>query len=131
MLARLHSDMSAREWEETLLRLIALPEPYVGFLAFDVAGRPVGMIDARIRNFAEGAPSLTAPYVEDLWVDPQNRRHGVARRLLEAVEDWAREQGHGWLGSDARLDNHDSQDWHAAAGFEECERLVVFGKPLR
>jgi aminoglycoside 6'-N-acetyltransferase I len=131
MLERLHSDMSAREWEETLLRLIALPEPYVGFLAFDAAGRPVGMIDARIRNFAEGAPDLCAPYVEDLWVDPQNCRHGVARLLLEAVEDWAREQGRGWLGSDARLDNDESQDWHVAAGFEECERLVVFGKPLR
>jgi aminoglycoside 6'-N-acetyltransferase I len=131
MLARLHSEMSAREWAEELAKLVSLPDPYVGFFALDEAGNPIGMIDLRIRNFAEGAPDLGAPYVEDLWVEPEYRRRGVARLLLESVENWAREQGYRWLGSDARLDNEESQHWHLAAGFAEQERLVVFGKPLR
>jgi len=131
MLAQLHGDMSIGEWEAELEKLVALPEAYVGFMAFDEGGNPIGMIDARLRNFAEGAPELSAPYVEDLFVDPSHRRQGVARLLLEAVENWARGQGYRWLASDARIDNEESRDWHLAAGFGEQERLVVFGKPLR
>jgi aminoglycoside 6'-N-acetyltransferase I len=130
MLGRLHPDLVVSEWEAELARLIALPDPYVGFLAFTAGGDPIGMIDVRVRNYAEGAPDLAAPYVEDLWVDPDYRRSGVAARLLKTVEDWGRSQGFTWLGSDARLDNRESHDWHRASGFEETERLVVFGKPL-
>jgi aminoglycoside 6'-N-acetyltransferase I len=130
MLARLHPDMTAPEWEGELAKLVALPEPYVGFIAFTDEGQPIGMIDARERNYAEGAPNLRAAYVEDLWVDPGHRRRGVARLLFEKVEGWARDQGFDWLGSDARLDNDESHSWHRASGFAETERLVVFGKPL-
>jgi aminoglycoside 6'-N-acetyltransferase I len=130
MLARLHPDMTAAEWEAELATLIELPEPYVGFLAFTQVAEPIGMIDARVRNYAEGAPALRAPYVEDLWVMPEHRGRRVAKQLLQAVEQWARCEGHEWLGSDARLDNETSHAWHSAAGFEEVERLVVFGKPL-
>jgi aminoglycoside 6'-N-acetyltransferase I len=131
MLACLHPEQSAADFEAELAVLTKLPEPYVGFLAFSDAGEPIGMIDARVRNYAEGAPDLSAAYVEDLWVDPQHRRHGVAARLLKAVEAWALEQGHCWLGSDALIENKESHAWHRSAGFEEVERIVVFGKPLR
>jgi aminoglycoside 6'-N-acetyltransferase I len=129
MLARLHGS-SAAEFEAELVQLTALPEPYLGFLAFDEGGSPIGMIDARVRNYAEGAPNLRAAYVEDLWVEPEHRRSGVARSLLAAVETWAVDQGLDWLGSDTQEDNQLSQSWHAAAGFAEVERIVIFGKPL-
>ncbi len=130
MLAALHEDASVGECAAELETLTRLSDPYVGFLAFTDEGEPVGMIDARVRNYAEGAPQLRAPYVEDLWVDPSYRRSGVAKRLLEAVEAWAVERGFDWLGSDARIDNDRSHQWHRSMGFEETERLVVFGKPL-
>ena len=128
MLARLHTDQSAKEFERELAD--SLHEPFVGFLAFNDDGEPAGMIDATIRSYAEGAPNLRAAYVEDLWVEPGYRRAGVARELLAAVEQWARDQGLDWLGSDALLDNGVSHAWHSAAGFDEIERIVVFGKPL-
>ncbi|HVU30097.1 MAG TPA: GNAT family N-acetyltransferase [Sphingomicrobium sp.] len=130
MLARLHGDMGRDEWEAALAGFVELPQPYVGFIAFSDSGEAVGMIDLRVRNYAEGAPELVAPYVEDLWVEPVYRRQGVATRLLEAAEQWARSEGFNWLGSDARLDNLESHHWHRSAGFTETERLVVFGKPL-
>ena len=131
MLAELHDDLSAEEFEREIARVTSLPEPYVGFLAFTDSGEPVGMIDARVRNYAEGAPNLAAAYVEDLWVAAEHRGSGVATALLEEVERWAREQGLDWLGSDATIDNQASHGWHRASGFEEIERLVVFGKPLK
>ena len=130
MLARLHRDQSSEEFEREFTRLTSLSEPYVGFLAIGDNGEPIGMIDARVRNYAEGAPDLSAAYVEDLWIEPGHRRKGVAKRLLAAVEEWARRQGHNWLGSDARLGNSESHAWHRSAGFQEIERLVVFGKRL-
>jgi aminoglycoside 6'-N-acetyltransferase I len=130
MLARLHPGETQAEFEEELHRLTQLPEPYVGFLAYSDEGEPIGMIDARVRNYAEGAPDLRAAYVEDLWVEPKARRSGVALALLAAVEDWARSQGLNWIGSDTWPDNRESCGWHSAAGFAEIERLVVFGKPL-
>ena len=130
MLASLHPDLCYNELLSELPALVALDEPYVAFLALDQESRPVGVIDARVRNYAEGSPELRAAYVEDLWVEPHVRRRGVAAALLHEVEQWARAQGVQWLGSDTTPDNLESASWHAAAGFTEVERLVVFGKPL-
>ena len=116
MLSRLHTDLCAAEFEDELARFADLPQPYVGFLAFTDDGEAIGMIDARERNYAEGAPNLSAAYVEDLWVEPDHRRQGVAALLLQAVERWAREEGFDWLGSDARLDSDEKARglWKAA-----------------
>ncbi len=89
------------------------------------------MIDTRVRNYVEGSPELRAAYIEDLWVEPECRRTGVAKLLLSAVESWARDEGMTWLGSDTPPDNLKSQDWHLATGFDLIERLVVFGKRLK
>ena len=129
-LAKLHSEQSAAEFEKELAVVTALPEPYVAFLAFTDDGQAIGMMDATVRNYAEGAPNLRAAYVEDLWIEPKYRRLGAGKQLLRAVEGWARAQGLDWLGSDALIDNELSHSWHLASGFEEIERLVIFGKPL-
>ena len=131
MLCRLHEELTADEFESELRRFTKLEQPYVGFLAFADEGEPIGMIDARLRNYAEGAPNLRAAYVEDIWVEPGHRRAGVARALLAAVEQWARSEGLDWLGSDTTPDNQLSRDWHRQLGFEEVEQLIVFGKSLQ
>jgi aminoglycoside 6'-N-acetyltransferase I len=130
MLAQLHPEQSAAEFEKELEAWTALPEPYIGFLAFTPMSQVIGMMDARIRNYAEGSPDLRAAYIEDVWIEPAYRGAGVAQRLLFSVESWARDQGLQWLGSDVGLDNIRSHQWHLASGFEEVERIVVFGKRL-
>jgi aminoglycoside 6'-N-acetyltransferase I len=99
-------------------------------LVAEEEGRLIGFAEAAVRNYAEGAAGPAA-YLEGIWVEPEHRRRGVARALVAAVENWGRQQGLSHLGSDALLDNLVSHRWHAAAGFAEIERLVVFGKPLR
>jgi aminoglycoside 6'-N-acetyltransferase I len=44
-------------------------------------------------------------FLEGWYVDPDYRGARVGRRLVEAVEAWAREQGFSELASDALLDN--------------------------
>jgi aminoglycoside 6'-N-acetyltransferase I len=130
MLARLHEWGDEAQFIAEIPSWLELDEPMVCFLAFTDAGEPIGMVDARVRNYAEGAPNLRAGYVEDIWVEAGHRRSGVASALLGAVEQWASAQGLNWLGSDTELPNELSEAWHRAAGFEVVERLVVFGKPL-
>lgn len=129
LLAKLHPDTSVEDFRAEVEQLVRLPEPYLVFLAED-AGTAIGLLDARVRNYAEGAPNLRAAYVEDLWVAPERRGEGIAGLLLAAVENWARGHGLDWLGSDTWPDNEKSLRWHERAGFVEVERLVVFGKPL-
>lgn len=130
LLSHLHPDQSPTEFEVELERFVQLEQPYVAFLAESDDGVPIGMIDLRVRNYAEGAEPGPVAYVEDLWVQPAHRRAGVARDLLAAAEQWARDEGLAHLGSDALTDNDDSHAWHLANGFIEVERLVVFAKPL-
>lgn len=131
MLAKLHRPWgNEAEFLDEIPGWLSLSEPMVCWLAFSDEGEPIGMVDARIRNYAEGAPDLYAAYVEDLWVEEANRREGVASALLSAVEAWAREQGLNWIGSDTQPGNELSRQWHAAAGFAEVEQLIVFGKSL-
>jgi aminoglycoside 6'-N-acetyltransferase I len=89
-----------------------------------------GMVEAGVRPFANGVDEQPCAFVEGWWVDPDVRRSGVGRALIEAVETWARERGFHELGSDALLDNLLSHTAHLALGFEERERTVTFRKFL-
>ena len=100
------------------------------FVAEGEDGVPVGFIEVGLRSYAEGGPPVPAAYVEGVWVEPDHRRRGVARALLDAAAQWGGDQGATWLGSDALLDNEASDAWHRAVGFDEIERLVVFGTPV-
>ncbi len=130
MLAKLHGWGTEAEFLSEIPGWLTLSQPMVCWLAFDDTGKPIGMVDARVRNYAEGAPDLYAAYVEDIWVEEEHRRAGVASALLAAVEHWGREQGLNWIGSDTEIDNRLSRQWHADAGFRELEQLIIFGKPL-
>jgi aminoglycoside 6'-N-acetyltransferase I len=92
-------------------------------------GRLGGFLEVSVRNYAEGCNGDT-PYVESWYVDEDLRGSGVGRALMEAAEQWARDQGFTVLASDALLDNSLSHAAHQALGFEVVERIVVFRKSL-
>lgn len=100
------------------------------FVATRPDGSLCGFVEAGSRPYAEGCDSSPVGYVEGWWVDPDVRRHGVGRALLDAAESWARGRGYTEMGSDALLDNAASHEAHRRCGFREVERLVMFRKPL-
>lgn len=94
-------------------------------------GELTGFLETGLRSHAEGCdPAHPAGYVEGWYVAPAHRRHGIAARLLEAAEAWARSQGCTEMASGARLDDVDSQRVHESLGFEAVERSVQYRKPL-
>jgi len=93
-------------------------------------GTLAGFVEAGTRLYADGCDTSPVGYVEAWFVDADVRRQGWGRALLGAAEDWARAQGYREMASDALLTNVVSHQAHAAAGYIETERLVVFRKPL-
>jgi aminoglycoside 6'-N-acetyltransferase I len=105
-------------------------EPAEVLLAFDEAGKAVGMAELSIRSIVDGCAPGRVGYLEGWFVAERVRRRGVGSMLVQAAEDWARQQGCSEFASDTELDNALSIAAHKALGFEETGRVVVFRKPL-
>lgn len=93
-------------------------------------GRPVGMLEARIREYGEGCETSPVGYIEGWFVYPELRGKGIAGALTQAAEDWARGKGCTEMASDTWLDNAASIRAHVKLGYFEAERLVHFVKQL-
>jgi aminoglycoside 6'-N-acetyltransferase I len=115
----LHSDMD---------RILASERDAV-FIAF-VEGRPAGMIETRLRDYAEGCETSPVGYIEGWFVYDEFRGSAIAGQLVGAAEDWARGQGCRHMASDTWLDNEVSIRAHVKLGYHEVERLVHFVKQL-
>jgi aminoglycoside 6'-N-acetyltransferase I len=100
------------------------------FVAERPGGGLCGFLEAALRSRADGCDSTPVGYIEGWYVDPDLRRHGVGRALLEAAEAWARSRGCRQIASDAELWNTVSHQAHGSLGYEETARLVHFKKDL-
>lgn len=117
---------------EDVARLLAEPGDTVNLMARDEGGEPAGFAEASLRHdYVNGTESSPVAFLEGIYVEPAFRRTGVARQLVEAVENWARQQGRSELASDTNFANIDSQTLHNALGFSETQRVVFFRKILR
>ena len=76
----------------------------------------------------QGSSTSPVGYLEGIFVLPEHRRRGIARRLVEACQSWAQLQGCKEFASDCELDNLESQRFHQAYGFAEVNRIVCFLK---
>jgi aminoglycoside 6'-N-acetyltransferase I len=101
----------------------------VAFLAF-VEGQAVGMIEASLREYAEACESTPVGYIEGWFVYRGFRGMNVASLLVQAAEDWARENGCSEMASDTWLENESGIRAHIRLGYSEAERLVHFVKHL-
>ena len=95
-------------------------------------GAFAGFAQCRLRrDYVEGTDSSPVGYLEGIYVRRPHRGRGLARALLSACEDWARERGCTEFASDCELDNAGSIAFHLGAGFAEANRIVCFTKRLR
>jgi len=93
-------------------------------------GSLAGFVEAGTRPYADGCETSPVGYVEAWYVDPDVRREGLGRALLDAVEEGARARGYREIASDARPHNLVSHAAHLSAGYEEVDRVVQFRKVI-
>jgi aminoglycoside 6'-N-acetyltransferase I len=106
-----------------------LLEPQAVFVA-EESGRLVGFVELSIRPHAEGCRTQRIGYLEAWYVDVKTRRRGIGRTLVNAAENWARNQGCVEFASDSELSNEISAKAHLAIGFEEAETIRCFYKKI-
>ncbi|MDD5264189.1 MAG: GNAT family N-acetyltransferase [Candidatus Bipolaricaulis sp.] len=101
------------------------------FVAESGSGALHGMVEASLREQAEGCTTSPVGYVEGLYVDPSWRRRGLGRRLVEEAETWARSRGCTEMASDTTSEYPDSLAVHRALGYEVTRSSQRFRKGLR
>ena len=109
-------------------RILSAPTR-AGYCA-EMGGEIVGFAEYSLRDFANGCVSQPVPFLEGIWVEPDARKKGVARALVEHLEAQVIAQGYSELGSDVLLDDDPSIEFHKSVGFQETERVIFFRKPL-
>jgi aminoglycoside 6'-N-acetyltransferase I len=126
------ADDHGRELEAILVGNTPGILPLVIFVAEATDQSLVGFLEVGLRSHADSCDSShPVGYVEGWYVAAAYRRGGIGKKLLVAVEDWARSQGCEEMASDTQLDNKLSQRVHESLGFQIVERAVLFRKPLR
>ena len=100
------------------------------FVAERPDGSVCGYVEAGTRPYADGCNTSPVGYIEAWYVEPDMRREGYGRALLEAAEEWARGRGYREMASDALLDNAVSHEAHKRSGYAEVDRVVQFRKSL-
>ena len=99
--------------------------------AFFLAEPSAGFAQCQLRrDYVEGTESSPVGYLEGIFVEDSCRRQGLAKELLAACENWAKEQGCSEFASDCELTNTQSLCFHLALGFQEANRIICFTKKL-
>ena len=123
-------DESPEDYEAEMRALVLRDDAGV-FVAERPDGSVCGFVEVGSRPYADGCRTSPVGYIEAWYVDPDVRRSGYGRALLEAADTWARRRGYSEMASDALLDNTVSHQAHVRTGFSEVERVVQFRKSLR
>ncbi len=105
-------------------------EPLAILVAEDGTGEIVAFCELSIRAYAESCSTDRVGYLEGWYVAPTARRKGIGRALVQAAEEWARNQGCTEFGSDAEAENQVSAAAHKALGFQEVGLIRCFRKNL-
>lgn len=61
--------------------------------AFDDSGKMLGFVEATLWNESGMVKTTKTVCLDNIYVSPAHRRTGIAAKLFEMVEAWAREQG--------------------------------------
>ena len=117
--------------QNELEQLLTEPARFTAFLAVHPDGEAVGFAETTIRtDYVNGCESRPVAFLEGIYVKPDFRGTGIAKKLCDSVERWGHSQGCTELASDALLSNSISHQMHYNLGFKETERVVYFKKSL-
>ncbi len=118
-------DELAKEFD----RIMRAPQE-TGFICRE-NGKAIGFITMSLRfGHVTGATSKPVGYVEGIYVKEDHRNFGVARKLYEVGEQWAKNNGCKQVGSDTWDWNDDSIAVHEKLGYKKVCMLVCFIKNL-
>ncbi|EZH75280.1 hypothetical protein ATO12_00455 [Aquimarina atlantica] len=115
----------------SLLKEITQLEKNKVLMAKKADGKNIGFSIFSIRtDYVEGAGKSPTGYLEGIYVEPEYRKEGIAKKFLKIGERWCKEKGCTQIGSDTWLTNKQSREFHRKIGFWEEDELVHFLKNI-
>ena len=124
-------EVAARAASEGKVRAALQREEVRAFLAVADGDQPVGFVVATHSPFS-GLTECPSVAIDQLYVAPQARRHGVARHLLAAVTAYAEKQGCEQIGWNVPSQQRDANRFFARLGFSsQVVRRVANTSALR
>ena len=122
----------SKEDMESLFHTLFISENDQMLICKTDEGIAAGFANISIRkDYVEGSNSSPVGYIEGIYVKPEFRKKGIAKKFVELAEDWSREKGCTELGSDTELENIESQKFHRHIGFDGESRIVHFIKSIK
>lgn len=119
------SEDERRAKTEALIANLSRADRKYHCLAAFVDGEMAGVISLD-RMSIDKRPAC---HVQGLWVHPDHRGRGIARRLKQLSEDWARDMGSEFMDSNVRVDNPNMIALNEQLGYEVAR--LNFRKALR
>lgn len=121
---------SLEEHSRDIARYLLSPDKWIG-VAEDPKSVLVGFVEVSTRyDYVEGIDKSPVAYLEGLYVKESHRGHGVARSLVVAAEQWAKQNAMTEIASDVEIDNQPSIQMHKKLGFIEASWNVHFMKRI-
>ena len=95
---------------------------YLGWLAEDASGRVVAGGGVIVHPWVSHPlnPLPRRAYILNVYTEPEFRRRGLARRILQAIVDWSR---HGGFGSVALHASEEGRALYEAMGFKATNEM--------
>ena len=91
----------------------------------------IGLLTCSIKEeYVAGCKSGKVGYLEGIYVLPEYRNQGFAKKLFKHFESWAKSQGTTELASDLEIDNNASLQFHNKMGFEIVETTIHLKKNI-
>ena len=103
------------------MRASELAPPWGSFLLAYLEGRPIATGAWRFRDDVERLGSTRPAEVKRMYVAPEGRRRGLARRLLAHLEDDARRAGAEVMILETGTSQPEAMALYVAAGYEPIE----------
>ena len=116
---------SPRQVEERMARVVDDPKHLL--LAAVSGGRVVGWAHAYVCCLVE---SDTFAELGGLVVGESHRGKGVGAKLLEKVEEWARQKGCSAVSARSNVIRHEAHKFYAARGYDQIKTQHSFRKML-
>ena len=124
-------EVAARAASDGRLRAALDREDVRAFLALGDGGDPVGFVVATHSPFS-GLTEAPSVAIDQIYVTPRARRHGVARHLLAAVTAYAEKVGCEQIGCNVPSQHREANRFFARLGFNsQIVRRVTSTGALR
>lgn len=122
-------ETTAREHEREIAAMLDMRDRYAAFMAVSDTAGILGFAEASIRcDYVNGCDTSPVVFLEGVYVRSEVRRNGVAKALIQYVEQWGVEHSCEEFASDTDVSNVNVHALHQALGFEETERVIFFRK---